>query len=287
MDDGIIPDARQTALLDWLFGGGSLPSIANWAFALWSGSNPFTGGAEPTDGAYARRTLANNTSTWASAVAATKRSFLAVRFPVSGNTGAEWAFHWLVLIDPATGHHWYRMAVTSTGYLTAGGSPGLGTASNMTVAAGDIVAQFRHPGEASVLTDYVLHAIANRLFGGLAFSPPTNLQISLWNGDPRDGGTEVPTAGTGYARLARTNNSVTWQTAAIVKRNAVALIWPATGGFSAAIGWVSHICLHDAATGELLAAVPRTGGELYVDAGLPFRVETGNLVIAFGESGAF
>jgi hypothetical protein len=286
-NDGTIPDARQTQILDWLFGGGSLPTLAEWDLSLWSGTNPFTGGAEPTDGAYARRTVPSNTSNWSSAAGGQKQTAIDVRFPASGNTGAEWAFDWLVLIDKATGNKWYRLEVTSTGYTTSGGSPGIGTGSNMTVAAGDVVLQFRLSGELSVLTDYVLHAVANRLFGGVAFTPPATVQVSLWDGDPRAGGTEASTVGTGYARLALANNSVTWQTAAIVKRNALALIWPASGGFSAPIGWVSHICLHDAGTGELLAAVPRTGGEVYVDAGLPLRVEVGDFVLGFGDSGAF
>jgi hypothetical protein len=102
---------------------------------------------------------------------------------------------------------------------------------------------------------------------------PSVVYISLFTTAPDDGGsgTEVTSTGTGYARVAVTNNGTNWPSAvSAVKSNGIKIQFPSA---TASWGTVTHFAIHDAATsgnmllyGELVSPIsPIAGNAPYFD----------------------
>lgn len=100
------------------------------------------------------------------------------------------------------------------------------------------------------ISDRIANALVDELFGGIAYSPPGTLYIGLSLQAPGDAGaTDTPPTGAyGYARVAKTNNTTNFPTAANrTKTNGTAVTFPtATGGNW---GTVTHWTVYESATG--------------------------------------
>jgi hypothetical protein len=92
-------------------------------------------------------------------------------------------------------------------------------------------------------TDSYEAAILNWFFNQATLTPLTNVYFGLFNVNPTadagTGGTEVTTVATGYARVAKTNNTTTWANAASrIKATGVAVTFPAiTLSYGSVTGW--------------------------------------------------
>lgn len=104
-------------------------------------------------------------------------------------------------------------------------------------------------------SDYLEGAILNFLLGGVALAAPATLYIALSTAAYSDAATgaamtEVPTAGTAYARVAVTNNTTNWPLATgsspTQKTNGAAFTFPTA---SAAWGTIMSFYICDAASG--------------------------------------
>lgn len=109
------------------------------------------------------------------------------------------------------------------------------------------------------LSDTVIDAVIDQLFGGVAYTPPATLYIGLSTTAPHNDGSNVTEpVGNGYARVMSANNLTNWPAAAgRSKSNGTTIAFPAATG---AWGSVTHFVVYDAATagsfigwGELLA----------------------------------
>jgi len=107
---------------------------------------------------------------------------------------------------------------------------------------------------ASGKSDYLEVALLNHLFGSVAYTVPGTYHFALFTSAPNDagGGTEVNTSGTGYARVAVTNNTTNFPT--IIsgsKSNGTAINFPLCG--PTAWGTITAFGIYDASTaGNLL-----------------------------------
>lgn len=98
------------------------------------------------------------------------------------------------------------------------------------------------------MSDTVINAVLDQLFGGVAYTPPATLYVGLSTSTPNNDGTNVTEpSGNAYARVASTNNTTNWPAAAgRSKSNGTAITFPTATG---AWGTVTHFVLYDAATG--------------------------------------
>ena len=125
-------------------------------------------------------------------------------------------------------------------------------------------------------TSYFENVILDAMLGDNAgANMPATVYVALFTSTPDDGGggTEVSTSGTGYARVAVTNNSTNWPAATGgIKSNGTTITFPtATDSW----GQVSYVAVYDAATagnmllwGETSATLsPVTGNTPYFSPG--------------------
>ncbi len=100
-------------------------------------------------------------------------------------------------------------------------------------------------------------SLLDHVFGGSAYSKPATLYVGLSTTTPADDGTNVTEpSGNGYARVAVTNDSTSWDGAVGVgglgtKKNKVAFEFPkATGSW----GTVTYFFISTASTGGTILA---------------------------------
>ncbi len=72
-----------------------------------------------------------------------------------------------------------------------------------------------------------------------------------------------------------------WNMGVLIKSSKVDLRFPATGSHTGALGYISHLGIHDQATGDLIARVPRVGGAAYVDEGDAITFAAGSILLGF------
>ncbi len=105
---------------------------------------------------------------------------------------------------------------------------------------------------ASGHSDIVENRILDKLYGGTDFAVPATWHIALFTVSPSDagGGTEVSATGTGYVRLAVTNNAANWPAAVGgSKSNASVLTWALS---TAAWGNIVAVGFFDATTAGVM-----------------------------------
>lgn len=272
-EDGYMPDAQQIAVLDWLFGGGSLTIPTGYDLALYQGV-PMAGGTEVSTGGgsnYARLAKTNDSSLFADTSGATKVSANAITMPSSGTAGATWTFNYMALMATGTSTCWLQLLVT------AGSSGSILTGETLEIRAGKLILRWRADGVLSVWDDTYFASWWDALFGGAGFTPAVALKFKLFIGDPRDGGVEASTSGTDYAPLELDNDTLLWSTGALTKETVLELRWPASGGFTAALGNVSHVAVYDADTDARMLVFERPGGAAYVAEGDDVTIAAGDL----------
>lgn len=99
----------------------------------------------------------------------------------------------------------------------------------------------------SAASDYLENKILDHVLGGSDYTRPATVYAALFTAGPTDsgGGTEV--SGSGYSRVAITNNATNWPNASGgLKRNGTAITFPVSSG---AWGTVTHWAIYDAASG--------------------------------------
>lgn len=272
-EDGYMPDAQQIAVLDWLLGGGSLTIPTGYDLALYQGV-PMAGGTEVSTGGgsnYARLALTNDSSLFADTSGALKVSANAITMPATGTAGATWTFNYMALMAAGTSTCWLQLLVT------AGSSGSILTGETLEIRAGKLILRWRADGLLSIWDDTYFGRWWDALFGGAGFTPAVTVKIKLYIGDPREEGVEASTEGTDYAPLELDNDGTLWSTGALLKENAVELRWPASGGFTGALGNVSHVAIYDADTDDLMLVLARPGGAAYVAEGDDVTIAAGEL----------
>tara|TARA_R100001377_G_scaffold34412_2_gene18940 strand:+ start:4144 stop:4524 length:381 start_codon:yes stop_codon:yes gene_type:complete len=120
-------------------------------------------------------------------------------------------------------------------------------------------------------TNFLETEILDHVFGGNAYTAPSNLYLGLYTGAPSDtgGGTEL--SGSGYARLAMAM-SVSGN---LATNSAAEEFATATGSW----GTVSHVGVFDAATSGNLMAYGTLSASKAVATGDVFRIPAGDLDI--------
>jgi hypothetical protein len=106
----------------------------------------------------------------------------------------------------------------------------------------------------SALSDYAEKKMADHLFGAVTFTPPATLYFALYTATPSDAGGGTQVSGTGYARVAVTNNATNFpgcHATTGVTLNGTAVTFPTAGG---SWGTVTHWGIFDAESGGNLLA---------------------------------
>ena len=102
-------------------------------------------------------------------------------------------------------------------------------------------------------SDYLEKALLDGVLGGSAFSLPATVYLALFTTDPTDvaaSGTEA--TGTGYQRLAITNNATNWPAASgttATKSNGTVLTMATAGGDWSSGSNMAYWALFDASSG--------------------------------------
>lgn len=133
------------------------------------------------------------------------------------------------------------------------------------------------------LGQYFCQLTMNKLFGAQDFTPPATWYVALMTALPNDagGGSEVSTSGTGYARVALTNNTANFPSADSTGRLVIGV---AVNFGTATTDWgtIVGVAIYDAATaGNLGPWGPLTVQQLVI-AGAPFAIASGNAVLTQG-----
>ena len=120
-------------------------------------------------------------------------------------------------------------------------------------------------------TNFLETEILDHVFGGNAYTAPSNLYLGLYTATPSDtgGGTEL--SGSGYARLAMAM-SVSGN---LATNSAAEEFATATGSW----GTVTHVGVFDAATSGNLMAYGTLSASKVVATGDVFRIPAGDLDI--------
>ena len=120
-------------------------------------------------------------------------------------------------------------------------------------------------------TNFLETEILDHVFGGNAYTAPSNLYLGLYTATPSDtgGGTEL--SGSGYARLAMAM-SVSGN---LATNSAAEEFATATGSW----GTVTHVGVFDAATSGNLMAYGTLSASKAVATGEVFRIPAGDLDI--------
>ena len=120
-------------------------------------------------------------------------------------------------------------------------------------------------------SNYLETEILDHVFGGNAYTAPSNLYLGLYTATPSDtgGGTEL--SGSGYARLAMAM-SVSGN---LATNSAAEEFATATGSW----GTVTHVGVFDAATSGNLMAYGTLSASKAVATGDVFRIPAGDLDI--------
>jgi|TARA_R110000744_G_scaffold251037_1_gene367051 hypothetical protein len=120
-------------------------------------------------------------------------------------------------------------------------------------------------------TNFLETEILDHVFGGNAYTAPSNLYLGLYTATPSDtgGGTEL--SGSGYARLAMAM-SVSGN---LATNSAAEEFATATGSW----GTVTHVGVFDAATSGNLMAYGTLSASKAVATGDVFRIPAGDLDI--------
>jgi hypothetical protein len=133
----------------------------------------------------------------------------------------------------------------------------------------------------SALSDYLEKKIADHIFGAVTFTPPATLYFALYTSAPSDSGGGTQASGTGYARVAVTNNTTSFpgcNATTGVTLNGVVVQFPTAG---ASWGTVTHWGIFDADTaGNLLVWGALTTSRAIVTGDTP-RFNVGAFSVTF------
>ena len=114
---GSFSDYAELEVLDFLFGASAMTGAANLFFAL-SSTDPTEDGSgitEPSGGDYARKSMANNKTTWEAAAAGQIQNDIAITFVAASAdwlAGADLAF-WAIFDDLTAGNMIAHGAITT------------------------------------------------------------------------------------------------------------------------------------------------------------------------------
>lgn len=128
-------------------------------------------------------------------------------------------------------------------------------------------------------SDYLENELLDHVFGAATYTPPATLYVALYTAAPDDagaGGTEV--SGTGYARVAVTNNLTNWPAAVnSQKGNGTEISFGTVG----AGGWgqITHFGVYDAASGGNFLGAGELDTPITANEGDTVRFQAGALAI--------
>lgn len=114
-------------------------------------------------------------------------------------------------------------------------------------------------------TDFLENELLDHVLGAATYTPPVTIYCALYTAAPSDagGGTEV--SGTGYARVAITNNATNFPAASGgSKSNGTAVTFPTAGG---SWGTVTYFGYFDASSGGNLLRYGALGTSKVVGTG--------------------
>jgi len=131
---------------------------------------------------------------------------------------------------------------------------------------------------------YLADALANEVFGGVNFTPPTTLYIGLSSTLPTVAGANItePTIGTnGYARASVANNTTNFPTTTTNnKSNGVAITFPTSTGSWLSSASLGYLVFYDAATGgNVLGFSTLNNPQVVASSGATLSFAIGSLTI--------
>ena len=281
----LFSDAFGDEVIDHYCGGSALSAPANWELSLWTG-NPFDGGTELSGSGYARYTKATATplmitgpGTWGYAMV----SQTAWTFPETGNSSADWVPYSYIGMGRTVAAAPEIALQTSSPITVTNGN-------NSSFPAGSIQIDFGSAAQPPLIQEVWAEALLNAMFaGGSAPGVVGTWYLGLWLGNPYNGGVEVSTVGTSYARLALTNNAGNWAAATVTDARAravaTALRWPASGVAAGAFGQVLYVgfCPGASSAPSFVRPLPGTGRT--VGAGGFLSIPAGGLIVPFRTQG--
>lgn len=268
----LLDSTLRGQILDRLLGGQSLTALpADWQLSLWSG-DPLNGGTEISGTNYARQVFTG--TNWVT-VGDVRWNQPAIRWPASGTAGgAGWT-------GPMS--HLGLSAVAGTPRISVLGFNGTYTLANGQYAEipnGSLQIGLVRDGGMDLSTTLSRALLAWLLGGGAgaAFTIPATWEVSLWVGDPMQGGAEVYDPE--YARLTRDNDLTEWAAASGGKTNLTELRWPATGNPIREWGNVSHVGLCNPSDTRPMIALP-LGAARRVGPGAALTFAPGDITAAW------
>ena len=126
----------------------------------------------------------------------------------------------------------------------------------------------------SKMSNYLEEALLNHIFGGTAYTQPSNIYLGLFTSDPTDAGSGTEVSGGSYARQEATWDAAANPTGAITTDADVT--FPVASGDW---GTVTHIGIFDAvSTGNLLFYGPLTASQV-INTGNQFKIPSGQLAV--------
>jgi hypothetical protein len=188
---GTLSADLRSKLLDHTLGVAAYTAPANIEFAA------YIAGVEVTGGSYARKSMANNSTTWPNAASRAKTNGVEVTFVTAS---ADWG-----TIDEIRGYNASSGAEMFRHTLVAPQAIANGQALNIEIGAIDITAP------AGSMSDAFVHKCLNLAFGAAAYTAEASTQLAYFAGNPQGAGVEI--TGTGYTRDTNTSNGTTWAAA--------------------------------------------------------------------------
>ncbi len=120
-------------------------------------------------------------------------------------------------------------------------------------------------------TSYTDNKLIDHLLGSATFTKPSSLYVALFVGEPGNGGTEVSTSGSAYARLA-----ATFTISGGNATNTSALEWSTATSSWGTIDWVA---IYDASTSGNMLVTAQLSSSKTIASGDVLRIPASNLSV--------
>lgn len=272
----VLAEALRESVLDRLLGGAALMTIpADWELDLYNG-DPLDGGSVITGTGYARPTIL--AAGWQRAELG-KANTGVIKFPPTGSGTGGWTFDaeepvYLALTDGTD------VLASVPGLFSDFPVDWVTTFPNydrIEIPVRNLVLDMQFsPGEqAFAMSAGLRRSILDRLFGNVAWTPPSSWTLGLWNGSPFQGGKELDDPE--YSRLTRANDGTEWEVAATGKTNLTEIRFPASGSPTRNWGYASHLCLCPAGGSPQIAM--RLDHPVEMEIGKPLSLAAGSLEV--------
>lgn len=250
------------ALVAWLDGNASMPTVTTRYLALYNGSPTVsgTGGTEVTATVCAGRIAMTSAMATSSGGAGSSTSSSDITWSTSATGSAT--VNYIAAFDAATSGNMIWFASVTSNTIYSGNLVKI-AAGNLTVTSG------------TNLSGYSMDYLVNWMTGVSSFPATGTRYYSLWNGNPTSGGTEVTSTIRAAGRLAFTSTMGSASSGSATNSSSINF------GNAAGGATMSYTAAYDASSGgNLLIYSAITGGAQTVTAGNPVLVPASSQTIS-------